>query len=140
MSSSADFLKQTPLFSGLTDDEIATVLATAKRRTFDKGTEIIHEGHAGGAGFYLVLSGAVDVLAHGKYLATHSAGDYFGEMALLLDDTPRTASCIAAEDTACLVITKWDLRSLIETHPEVSMKIMAELARRLRDTNQAVGD
>jgi CRP-like cAMP-binding protein len=140
MSSSADFLKQTPLFSGLTDDEIATVLATAKRRTYDKGTEIIHEGHVGGAGFYLVLSGAVDVSAHGTYLATQSAGGYFGEMALLLEDTPRTASCVAAEDTVCLVITKWDLRSLVETHPEVSMKIMAELARRLRDTNQVVGD
>ncbi|MGI9611242.1 MAG: Crp/Fnr family transcriptional regulator [Acidimicrobiia bacterium] len=137
--STADFLKQTPLFSGLTDDEIATVLATAKRRTFDKGTEIIHEGHVGGAGFYLVTEGAVDVFAQGKFLATHAPGGYFGEMALLLDDTPRTASCVASEDTVCIVITKWDLRSLVETHPDISMKIMAELARRLRDTNQAVG-
>jgi len=136
--SSADFLKQTPLFSGLTDDEIATVLATARRRTFDKGTEIIHEGHVGGAGFYLVISGGVDVFAHGTHLATHEPGGYFGEMALLLEDTPRTASCVAAEDTVCIVITKWDLRSLVETHPDISMKIMAELARRLRKTNQVV--
>ena len=136
--STADYLKQTTLFSGLTDDEIATVLATAKRRTFTQRTEIIHEGHVGGAGFYLVLEGAVDVFAGDTHLAVHEPGGYFGEMALLLDDTPRTASCVAKEDSVCIVITKWDLRSLVETHPDISMKIMAELARRLRDTNQAI--
>ena len=138
MSSTAEFLKQTPLFSTLSDDEANAVVAMAKQRSFAAGTEIIREGHVGGAGFYLVVSGTVDVSAQGKHLATQGPGGYFGEMALLLEDTPRTASCVAATDTECLVITKWDLRSLVTTHPDISMKIMSELARRLRETTQAV--
>ena len=139
MTTTAEFLKQAPLFAGLTDKEIASVLATSKQRTFAEGTEIIREGHVGGAGFYLVLSGSVDVSAQGKHLATAGSGNYFGEMSLLLDDTPRTATCTATEATECLVITKWDLRGIVESHPDISMKIMSELARRLRDTTQAVG-
>lgn len=135
-----DFLKQTPLFSGLTDDEISTVLATAKQRTFPAGKQIIRAGHEGGAGFYLVLEGNAEVTKNGVHLADHGPGSFFGEMALLLDDTPRTADVTATESTTCLVITIWDLRSTLTTHPDIGVKIMGELARRLRDTNQAVGD
>ena len=61
-------------------------------------------------------------------------------MSLLLEDTPRTADVTAVEDTTCLAITSWDLRALIKTHPDVGVKMMSELAKRLRDTDQALSD
>lgn len=134
------FLKQTPLFSSLTDDEIATVLATAKQRTFPAGKQIIRAGHEGGAGFYLVLEGNAEVTKDGVHLADHGPGSFFGEMALLLEDTPRTADVTATEPTTCLIITKWDLKSTLTTHPDIGVKIMGELAKRLRDTNEALSD
>ncbi len=73
-------------------------------------------------------------------LASFGPGDYFGEMALLLDDTPRTADVIATSATTCLAITKWDLRGLIQSHPDVGVKMMAELAKRLADTDAAIRD
>ena len=75
-----------------------------------------------------------------KALATFGPGDYFGEMALLLEDTPRTADVVATSETTCLAITKWDLRSLIQTQPDVGVKMMAELAKRLADTDKAIQD
>ena len=61
-------------------------------------------------------------------------------MALLLDDTPRTADVVATSDTSCLAITQWDLRALISSHPDLGVKMLAELARRLRDTDAKISD
>jgi CRP-like cAMP-binding protein len=136
----AKFLKQTPLFSGFTDKEIASVLGTAKERTFAAGDAMITEGSEGGRGFYLLVSGSAEVRRGETLLATYSPGDYFGEMALLLEDTPRTADVVATSDTTCVVITQWDLRGLLEGHPELGLKMMSELARRLRDTDAKISN
>ncbi|MEE9298390.1 MAG: cyclic nucleotide-binding domain-containing protein [Acidimicrobiia bacterium] len=136
----ADFLKRTTLFAGFSDREIESILATAKERSFAAGDSIIREGHEGGRGFYLVLTGKAEVRKGDKLLAEFGPGDYFGEMALLLEDTPRTAEVVATDETSCLAITQWDLKALIKNHPEIGVKMMAELARRLRDTDAALSD
>lgn len=136
----AAFLKRTPLFSGFTDKELASVLGTAKERSFDEGEAIITEGHEGARGFYLVLTGTAEVRKGDTHLADFGPGDYFGEMALLLDDTPRTADVVATSATTCLAITQWDLKALLKSHPEIGIKMMNELAKRLRDTDAALSD
>lgn len=136
----ADVLRKAPLFAGFDEKELASVLATAKERSFSAGDTIIREGHEGGRGFYLVLSGHAEVSKGDVKLAEFGPGDHFGEMSLLLEDTPRTADVVATDDTTCLAITQWDLKALISSHPEVGVKMMAELAKRLRDTDQALSD
>jgi CRP-like cAMP-binding protein len=61
-------------------------------------------------------------------------------MALLLEDTPRTADVVALTKAKCLVITQWDLRAILSTHPDIGMKIMNELASRLSGTEKALSD
>ncbi|WKZ83670.1 MAG: cyclic nucleotide-binding domain-containing protein [Acidimicrobiia bacterium] len=136
----AELLKQTSLFSGFSDRDLESVLSTAKERTFSAGDEIIRDGHEGGRGFYLVLEGGAQARKGDLVLADFGPGAYFGEMALLLDDTPRTADVVATGPTRCLVITQWDLRAMIASHPEIGVKMMSELARRLRDTDAALSD
>ncbi len=136
----AQFIKRTALFAGLSDDELSSVLSTAKERSFPAGTVIIAEGHEGGRGFYVLLSGSAEVRKGSKTLAHFGPGDYFGEMALLLEDTPRTASVVAIEDVTALVITQWDLKALLSNHPDVGVRMMAELAKRLRDTDKGLRD
>lgn len=136
----ADFLKRTTLFAGFSDGEIASVLGTAKERRFPAGSVIIQEGDEGARGFYLIVDGSAQAKKAGRVLKSFGPGDYFGEMALLLGDTPRTADVIALSDVTCIVITSWDLRALITSHPELGVRIMAELARRLRDTDAALQD
>ena len=105
-SSLNEYLKRTTLFAGFSDRQIADVLATAKQRRFAAGEQIIRRGDEGGRGFYLIVEGRTEVRAGDNVLASFSAGDYFGEMALLLPDTPRTADVVAVEETTCLVITQ----------------------------------
>ncbi|MEX1207677.1 MAG: cyclic nucleotide-binding domain-containing protein [Acidimicrobiia bacterium] len=134
-----ELLKQTGLFSACTEKELASVMVTAKERTFEPGEVIIREGDPG-LGFYLILEGTAQVRKGGVAVADLAAGDYFGEMALLLEDTPRTADVVALTKAKCLVITQWDLRAILSTHPDIGMKIMNELASRLSGTEKALSD
>ncbi len=133
-----EILKKTALFGGLSDKELNGVLATARQRTFDAGAAIVRQGDPGGRGFYLILEGRVDVLREGNKVAEMGTGEFFGEMALLLEDTARTADVTAAEQTTCLVMTQWDFRALLRTHPDMAASIMLELAQRLRDAGRAL--
>jgi CRP-like cAMP-binding protein len=137
-ASLSEHLKRSSLFAGFSDRQIADVLATAKQRRFAAGEQIIEQGDEGGRGFYLIVEGRTEVRAGDTVLAHFGSGDYFGEMALLLPDTPRTADVIALEDTTCLVITQWDLRALLSAHPETGLAMMGELARRLADTDRTL--
>jgi CRP/FNR family cyclic AMP-dependent transcriptional regulator len=130
---SAELLKKTPLFSALAEKELAGLVKSARERTFAAGDHIIEEGTEGGQGFYLVLEGTAEVTKGGHHLADFAPGDYFGEMALLLDDQPRTASVVATSNVKVLVLTRWDFRALLKTHPDIGVKVMEELANRLRE-------
>ncbi len=137
-ASLSDYLKRSSLFAGFSDRQIADVLATARQHQYAAGERIIHQGDEGGHGFYLIVEGHTEVRSADTVLATFGPGDYFGEMALLLPGTPRSADVVAVADTSCLVITQWDLRALLAAHPETGLAIMGELARRLADTDRTL--
>jgi CRP-like cAMP-binding protein len=67
-------------------------------------------------------------------VATYGPGDYFGEIALLTDEPTRTATVTATSDAEVLGLTKWDFRALVNAEPDVALEVMAELARRLEET------
>lgn len=134
-----ELLKNSRLFSNFSPQERQSVLGTAKAREFKENDVIVKEGDVGGVGFYLILEGGVEVRKGDKVLATMGQGEFFGEMALLLDkDTPRSADVVATQSTHCLVLRRWDLRSLIKTHPDMAIKMMAALAQRLSETHKAL--
>ncbi len=131
------FLKKTQLFAQFSEKELEALFSTAKVREFEAGSVIVREGDPTSIGFYLVLEGQVEVRKGQKALAKLGAGDYFGEMALIMD-APRSADVVATQKTKCLMITRWELRSIISSYPDVALKMMGELARRLSATNQAL--
>jgi CRP-like cAMP-binding protein len=132
-------LKEAPLFAQFSEKELEAVLSTAKERHFEADKPIVREGDAGGVGFYLILDGQVEVRKGRKVLAKLGAGEFFGEMALF-DDSARSADVVALKKTKCCMLTRWDLRGLIGTHPDIALKMLAELAKRLRETNQALSE
>ena len=135
----ATFLKESPLFAKLSREQIDAMVKTAKQKTFQAEDVIVEEGNEG-VGFYLILDGRVEVRKGEKALATLGQGDYFGEMALLLESSQRTADVVALAETTCLLITRWDLRSLIRNHPDIALAMHSELAKRLSRTNQALSE
>jgi len=140
MTASLDeYLRNAALFAGFDDRQIAGVLSIAKERRFAAGETIIRQGESG-LGFYLVVEGHTEARAGDTILAQLGPGDYFGEMALLLEDTPRTADVVALEETTCLVITQWAFKSLLAAHPDMASAVMVELARRLHETSRTLAE
>ncbi|MBV8468188.1 MAG: Crp/Fnr family transcriptional regulator [Burkholderiales bacterium] len=134
-------LKQIPLFSGLSDQELEHIEASATAKTYAKGTIIIDEGDAGSS-MFLLMQGRVKVFvsdSSGKeyVLAILGPGEYVGELALL-DDEPRTASVETEEQSTFLVIVKEDFLTLLREHPPIMFKLLLNLARRSRQLTEAV--
>lgn len=125
----ADQLASAPLTAGL-DARVRRRLAeTGKRRTYAAGETIVSEGSTGTA-LYIVLSGRARVERGGEPIGELTAGDFFGELALI-EEHPRTASVVASEPTDCLLFPAWEFTALLEEHPVIAMPIMRALIARL---------
>jgi CRP/FNR family transcriptional regulator len=54
----------------------------------------------------------------------------------LLDDLPRSATATAVEPTKALVLPVWDFRAVLRDAPDIGIKLLAVLSRRLRQAEQ----
>ncbi len=130
----ADLLRAGTLFAQFRDKDLDLVLETADQRTFAPGQAIVHERDVGREVF-LILAGRVEVRKGLKCLAELGAGQFFGEMAFL-NQSKRSADVVALGPTRCLVLNNGVLHDLLLAHPRLGLKMMRELARRLRNTDQ----
>jgi CRP-like cAMP-binding protein len=128
-------LKKTPIFAKTSEASLKVMLKSAVEKTVDAGEKLVMKGERG-TGFYLIIDGAADVIDRGKKLASFEKGDFFGELAVI-DGAPRTADVVAAEETTCIVVSQWAMRSLITSHSEIALSILEELVERLRRTDAA---
>lgn len=135
------FLKRVALFSGLTDTQIERLAAGSVRRSFPKGRTIVAEGEPSQS-LYILLSGRAKVQrsdTEGKevILAVLGPGECFGEMSLI-DDAPRSASVITIESCDFMSINKESFKTMMVSSPEISMRIMKGLVKRLREADKKI--
>ncbi len=139
MADLADTITRIPLFSGLSREDIAKVLGKLEERSFSVGTIIFNQGDRGDA-FYLIHSGAVQVLLESPGGRTESIGvlgpqDCFGEMALLSGE-PRSATIITLKDTTLWRLSREDWDELIAKHPTWLLHFCATLSKRVSRAEQ----
>ena len=106
------------------------VAKSAEHLTVPPGKVIVTEG-AAGSEFFVILDGRARVERHGREITTLRAGGFFGDLALL-DRAPRNASVIADSDLEVAKLGQRDFDALLD-HPGFSKKLLAGLARRLRE-------
>ncbi|HID40397.1 MAG TPA: cyclic nucleotide-binding domain-containing protein, partial [Calditrichaeota bacterium] len=102
-------LKKTPLFSGVSDDDLALIAERLDELEFKAGETVIREEEPGDA-FFIIEKGKVRISAsideNDEIILSYlEAGDYFGEMALLTGDV-RSATVTADEDLKLLKLKK----------------------------------
>jgi CRP/FNR family transcriptional regulator, cyclic AMP receptor protein len=140
---SKEALWAVPLFAGLDDQELESIYAIARKRTYPKGSFILLEGDAGDA-FYLILAGEVKVVTQGAdgrefILAVQRPGDFFGEMSLF-DGQSRSASVVTTEDSTCLILSKQEFLAQVKHSPAILFKFLVTLCQRFRESDKKLRD
>ncbi len=133
-----ELLGRVPVFTTLEHEDLERVSRLAVPRSFEPGQVVFREGDASDT-CYIVRSGrarAVREHVGGRTitLATFGPGDIFGELAMFEDEL-RSATVEAVQPTEVVAVLGGDMRRLMVEHPEISIRLVVALGRRLRETN-----
>ena len=126
-------LRKSPLFQGLSDEEIRQLVDSAERISLRAGETLIRQGDLGDAA-YVLLSGEFEVQKQaGKSMIridVRDPGDIVGEMALL-SRSQRNASIIARTDSEALRIPQESFEKLLANNPGTALTVLHWVMDRL---------
>lgn len=133
-----ELLGRVPVFSALGESELERIADVAVPRRFEAGAVIFREGDTSDT-CYIVRTG------HARAIREHSDGrsitlanfgpdDIFGELAMF-DSECRSATVETLDAMEALAILGADMRRLLGLHPDLAVKLVIALGRRLRETN-----
>ena len=123
-----ELLKKVPLFSRCSKPSLEDIAAIADEIDLPDGRVLMTEGERGRE-FFVLVQGEVDVTKGGEHVRTLSAGEFFGEIALISDE-PRTATVTAKGPIRVLVITDRAFKALVERSPGIEAEVQEAAAER----------
>ena len=126
-----ELLSQVSVFSDLNRKELRKLKGIMHQREYQRG-EYMFEAGQPGAAMFVITEGRLSITIDGPddtevEVASLGKGDFVGELALL-DDSSRSASAKAVEDTRALAFFRTDLNALLQTEPVLGSKIFRKLA------------
>ena len=130
-----EFLKSSPAFDGLSDQDIKTILSKAKPMEVRGGEELFRQGDPGGT-MYVITRGRVRVLLEDdtgeeSLLNVLDRGAHFGELSMLIG-SPRNATIKTVVDTNLLVLNHDHFAEAVEQVPQFAVNLSKTLGRWLR--------
>ncbi len=131
------------LLKHLERDDLRRLAASATLSYYPANKTIFQKGDPGD-GMMAVIRGRVKICAHspdGKELVLNiiNKGGLFGEIALL-DGEPRTADAVALEETDLLVLSRSQFLPFMTARPDLSLRLISVLCKRLRQTSEHLED
>ena len=109
-------------------------------KEFKRGEILFREGESGKE-MYVVQTGKVNITKKvretEKILATLGAGEFLGEMALL-NNKPRSAGAVVAEDAKLLVIDPKTFEAMIRGNVEIAVRLIKKLSDRLQEADEQI--
>jgi CRP-like cAMP-binding protein len=139
LEKSVALLGAVPVFETLGPEDLRRVAEVAVRRRFDAQQVIFREGDESDT-CYVVRRGharAVRENADGRTiaLAHFGPGDIFGELAMF-DNERRSATIETLDPVDAVAVAGSDMRRLLREHPDIAVKLVIALGRRLREANE----
>jgi CRP/FNR family cyclic AMP-dependent transcriptional regulator len=136
-------LREHILLRHLPEDELDKLGKLAKVKSFASGQTIFMKGDKA-RGMMVVLDGGVRIGAsspEGKevVLNTIHPGEVFGEIALI-DGVERTADAVTMEPTELLILDRKDFLPYLEKHPDISIRLLQLMCKRIRTTSEQLED
>lgn len=135
MDNLRDIMANTPLFGGLSDEQLSQIGGIAQDKQFKRGQAIFWEGDPG-IGFYVVVGGKVKVYktsSEGKEQILHiyGPGHPIGEVPVF-SGSRFPANAMAIEKSRMLFFPRQDFVNLISAQPSLALNMLAVLSMRLR--------
>ena len=128
-------LKNVPLFSALSEEELDLLAQARQIRSYPANATVINDGDTTNA-LYIINKGKVKVCIANEQgrevvIAQLDEGEHFGEMSLI-DEKPRSASIITRTACEISLIQKDEFQRMLASNPELSLTVMRGLSERLR--------
>jgi CRP-like cAMP-binding protein len=121
-------LKDVPFFNSMPEQDLVAVAQQTDEISVEAGTVLAREGDLGEE-FFVIESGTAEVTRGGTPAAKLSAGDFFGEIALIREEH-RTATVTATSPMVLIVMTGSSFRSLDSSRPEIRETVSKAFAER----------
>lgn len=115
------------LFNELTYPELLEVASVLRTEEREGGSTVLREGETSHS-LYIIASGRVQVERNGSVLTTLSAGNHFGEMALLTN-RPRSATVRTLDACRLLALDQRTLYPLFHGNPIIGLKFLWKLGQ-----------
>lgn len=131
-----DTLARVDLFAGLDKKDLQLLAGACQERKYSAGSTLIKQGDTG-VGLYVIIGGTVRITKATDPdkaeidLGTVGTGNVLGEMSLL-DDLPRSATVTAVDDVTALLLPVWEFRTTLRNQPNIALRLLTTLSRRLR--------
>lgn len=138
-------LKNIPIFADLTEQEHKEIIGNIVLNYFPVGHSFFKQGDAVGldSAMYIIKHGMVKISRFDpisgadKEVAVLTDNDFFGEMALVLEE-PRNASAVAVGEAEIFVLKKSDFTALMESSPTMANKVSVEFLGREKKNNRSI--
>jgi signal transduction histidine kinase len=130
-------------FPGIKPDEIEELIINSQVRSYAPGAILCRE-NAVEDRFYMILEGDAEVTKNvnnneTRLLKTLTAGDFFGEMALI-HNAPRAANVVAKSALTTLELDKAAFDRVLRKSSSIAMAMVSEISNRLRQNDQLAVD
>jgi CRP/FNR family cyclic AMP-dependent transcriptional regulator len=123
------------LFAGCSRNELARVASNTTPVIVQAGRVLATEGSRARE-LIIVVDGTATATVSGEEVVTLGPGSTFGAAALL-DGGPHMATLTARSTMLTMVVTEWELQSLLSDCPSAARRLMTELAGRLRAATES---
>jgi len=126
-------------FPGIKPDEVQEIIMNSRIQSYPPETVVCKEDVVEYT-FYMILEGDFEVTKvinnrETRLLKTLTAGDFFGEMALI-HNAPRSATVVSKSNVVVLELDKDGFNRVLKHSPSVAMAMVSEISNRLRQNDQ----
>ncbi len=126
-----DVLSRVPLFSGLSRRQLKRIGVLAEEVHYMESASVVREGEEGDS-FFVIVEGQAKVIRRDRRVLNRLLpGDFFGEISLL-DGGRRTASVVSETPLTLLMLERRPFAKMLREDPGIAVKMLGELAGRLR--------
>lgn len=138
-----DLLAAVPVLAAVPPGDLEALAQHAQRSWFRRG-QVIFQRDDAGTSLHIVEQGHVYIVlpspqGEEMIVAVLGPGEFFGDLSLL-DGAPRCASAVAAEPVSTFMVQREHFLLWLESRPSAARAMMTALARRLRATDEMLGD